>query len=96
MRRVIVAFAALLLSAEAARPAEIPACGPYETQAAALRTAAGEVPAARMLSVRGVVLEILASPDGDSWTLLVVGPSGRACIVEMGGAFALLPQGTAS
>ena len=46
----------------------------------------GEVPWARGLTAAGTVIEVLASPE-ESWTIIVISPSGTACIVAAGQAW---------
>ena len=46
----------------------------------------GEVPTARGLTAAGTVVEVLASPT-ESWTIIVISPSGTACVVAAGQAW---------
>jgi hypothetical protein len=99
--RAAVAAATLVLamSGASAEEAEAPVCGTYAELAAELLSAAGEVPVARMLSDRGLIVEILASPAGETFTILFVGPGGHACIGEVGTVYSPVPTapaGTAS
>ena len=100
MIRAIAAAAGVILLATGGVLAEddvLPQCAPYADQAAALLRIAGEVPVARMLSDRGHLIEILASPDGDSFTVLSIQADQQACIVEIGTTYsAVPPAGTAS
>lgn len=75
--------AALAILAGAAAAQE-PVCGPHATIAAALLQRYGEAPVGRGLAREGVLIEILASPDGSSWTMLAIGPRGIACAVDAG------------
>ena len=36
------------------------------------------------LSDSGYILEVLASEDGTTWTIMTTGPSGLTCIVQTG------------
>jgi hypothetical protein len=65
-------------------------CAPYEIVAAALNERYHEAPVARMLSDRGFVIEILASADGTTATVLGIQASGTACVLATGSAFALV------
>ena len=74
-----------LQPAPAAAQAESP-CAPYEIVAAALNERYHEAPVARMLSDRGFVIEVLASADGASFTVLGIQPTGGACVLATGSA----------
>lgn len=76
-------------TAPAGAQAESP-CAPYEIVAAALNERYHEAPVARMLSDRGFVIEILASADGTTATVLGIQASGTACVLATGSAFALV------
>ncbi|KGM35694.1 hypothetical protein [Inquilinus limosus] len=75
-----------LQPAPAAAQAESP-CAPYEIVAAALNERYHEAPVVRMLSDRGFVIEVLASADGASFTVLGIQPTGGACVLATGSAF---------
>lgn len=83
LRRLVPA-AALLILAPLAAPAETITllCGRHADLAQQLAESYGESVRASALSARGHVLELWA--DGDSWTLLAVMPSGRACLIDQG------------
>lgn len=91
-------MAGLALALAAVRPAAAQAapvqtetpCAPYEIVAAALNERYPEAPVARMLSARGFVIEILASADGASVTVLGIQPGGTACVLATGSAFAFV------
>jgi len=78
----------------AAAQAESP-CAPYEIVAAALNERYHEAPVARMLSDRGFVIEILASADGSTATVLGIQASGTACVLATGSAFGLVEPAVA-
>lgn len=86
-----LAFAALAacLPIPASAQAESP-CAPYEVVAASLSERYHEVPVARMLSDRGFVIEILASADGTTATVLGIQASGTACVLATGSAYAVV------
>jgi len=73
----------------AAAQAENP-CAPYDIVAAALNERFHEAPVARMLSDRGFLIEILASADGASVTVLGIQANGTACVLATGSGFALV------
>ncbi|MGO1079693.1 hypothetical protein [Inquilinus sp. CA228] len=85
---------ALALTAVQTAQAESP-CAPYEIVAAALNERYREAPVARMLSDRGFVIEILASADGTTVTVLGIQASGTACVLATGSAFALVDPAAA-
>lgn len=80
---------AAALPTPAAAQAESP-CASYEIVAAALNERYHEAPVARMLSDRGFVIEILASSDGTSVTVLGIQSTGTACVLATGSAFAFV------
>lgn len=49
-----------------------------------LRQNYAEVPVAIGLANNGAVLEVLAAPDGKSWTILLSTPEGHTCPVASG------------
>lgn len=58
-------------------------CHEYGAMSAKLRDLHQEVPIARALSKRGSIVEVLRS-DGGTYTVIMVDPSGNACIVDHG------------
>ncbi|MGK9165738.1 hypothetical protein KXR53_05545 [Inquilinus limosus] len=90
--RTLLLAAGIALAADMAQagPAA-PVCAPYDAFAAALRDQAREVPVARMLSTQGHVIEILASPGGETYTILIVTPGGLACVADIGLAYSPVP-----
>lgn len=86
---VVLTLAALPAAAQQSQ------CAPYETVAAALASEYHEAPVARMLSDRGFAIEILASADGETFTVLAVNANGTACGLATGSAFALVPASAA-
>ena len=43
-----------------------------------------EAPVSRGLAANGTVLEVLASPDGATWTVLLTHPNGVSCMTANG------------
>jgi hypothetical protein len=82
MLRLAPLAAALALCAGPALAEPAP-CAPYEVVSAALLEKYHEAPVARFLSDRGFVIEVLASPDGSTATVLG--------ILATGSAYALVP-----
>ncbi|TSD87274.1 hypothetical protein FFK22_018240 [Mycobacterium sp. KBS0706] len=92
MRTLLLAAGIALAGTTAQAGPAAPVCAPYDAFAAALRDQVKEVPVARMLSTRGHVVEILASPGGETYTILVVTPDGLACVVDFGEAYSPVPE----
>jgi hypothetical protein len=78
----LVALFAGAASAQNAAP-----CGEREKILEHLAANYKEIPIARGLDSHGRVLEVLASEDGQTWTILVTMPNGITCLVESGIAF---------
>ncbi len=68
---------------EAAGPAPQP-CHKYQELAAALGKRYGEAPVSLGLQNNGHALQVFASSEGDSWTVLSIAPDGTGCIVAAG------------
>lgn len=69
------------------------ACGERGRVVSRLAAAFGEMPAALGMAGSGRVLEILSSPDGSTWTMLVTEPNGQSCLIAAGeGWEALSPR----
>ena len=43
-----------------------------------------EAPISRGIANNGGVIEVLAAPDGSSWTILITMPDGETCMVAAG------------
>jgi hypothetical protein len=84
----LLAAVALAPSPAAANP-----CFPRDELLALLAERYGEVPAGAGLS-RGHLVELLARPDGASWTVLVIRPDGVACPVAAGEGWTDLREAT--
>jgi len=52
----------------------------------------GERPVAVALAASGLVLEVLARPDGATWTIIVTSPQGVACLAAHGEGWQQLLQ----
>lgn len=51
----------------------------------------GEAPVARGVAANGRLVEVLASEDGRSWTLIVTWPTGESCPVAAGEGWEVYP-----
>ena len=60
------------------------ACGLYEQIIKGLLLQYKELPTARGLAANGSLIEILTSPDGETWTMIMMQPSGMACVMATG------------
>jgi hypothetical protein len=57
----------------------------------------GERPVAMGLSLSGSIVEVLATPDGTNFTIIITAPNGVTCFVDAGTGWESLPvvkQGT--
>jgi len=84
-RRLILALVAflatvLLSGAGAAQSACAPRADVLET----LRNRYGEAIVAGGVTTKGVLLEVVASNDGGTWTLIATSPAGVSCLVAAG------------
>lgn len=68
------------------------ACGPRAQVLAWLAANYQEAPVAAGLSGRGALVEVLASPDGTTWTILVTAPGGRTCVVGAGEGWRMIER----
>jgi hypothetical protein len=59
-------------------------CHDYQTIVETLDKRYGETPASLGLQTNGNVLQVFASSESGSWTILSVAPSGIGCIVAAG------------
>lgn len=89
MLKLAAAAAALLLAGPAIAETQ-PPCAAYTALVAALDQDYHEAPVARMLSDEGMVIEILASADGSTFTALLVQANGVACILSVGSDFSFV------
>ena len=93
------AFASALLAAFAAGPAlatalPIPRCTARADMVAYLAKTYGEHPVAIGLTSNGVLMEVLAHPDGRSWSLISTALQGGvrvSCLQLAGEAFRTIP-----
>ena len=51
-----------------------------------------ETPSAMGLSNNGGVVEILTSPKGDNWTIIITMPNGLSCLVAAGENWEKMPR----
>lgn len=82
---VLVAIAGIASKA-LAEPAPQPQmkCAPYVKVRDALKQAANETEVSFGIIDQQSVLTVFASPKGETWTALIVGASGMACVIAEG------------
>lgn len=85
---VLLALAFLILGSPAF--AQTPQCGPLPDALAALEAKYQEQPRVSALTSVGQLMVTTASQDG-GFSVLLVSPDGKACIVASGSAFEALP-----
>lgn len=79
--------AAVALSIGPAAAETLRNCAPREVIAARLAEKYGETPQVAGLSSIGTLLEVFASPDTGTWTVIQTTPKGTACLVAAGQDF---------
>jgi hypothetical protein len=88
--------AAALLGAGVAGPtaarADPQVCGARAEILAELTKRYSETPVAVGLSNSGVLVEVLSSDNGSTWTIIVSQPNGTSCLVAAGKEWQDLPQ----
>jgi hypothetical protein len=96
-RAIGATLAGLLLWAGSAAAAEPPRCGPRAVVLLLLEQRFGEWPAQAGLSATGQMVELFASADGATWSLVVTAPNGTACVTDVGESWTVrLPPGEPS
>lgn len=86
----VAAFAAALLISTPAN-AEQPPCTKRGNVVDHLGKKYSEAPVAMGLANNGGVLEVLSSPDGTSWTIMITMPNGISCLVAAGENWEAIP-----
>jgi hypothetical protein len=81
--RATLLIVGMLLAASSASAQQRQLCAPREALLEKLAQEFGEAPRASGIDGGGNLMEILTSPSG-TWTLLIVMPAKRACIVGSG------------
>jgi len=94
MIRFIVSF---LATALLALPAQAQAlCGNRTDVLGKLANGYSENATAMGLSSNGGVVEVLTSPKGNTWTIIITMPNGVSCLIAAGESWESLPQLTSS
>lgn len=89
-----MAIATTILAISAAQPAQA-VCAPRESLLSSLDRQYAEAPRELGLADNGMVIELITSRDGRTWTLLVTRPDGTSCVVAAGEAWEPMPQSLA-
>ena len=90
MLRFVIAF---LIAVFVSMPAAAQTlCGKREEILGKLNGNYTETPSAMGLSNNGGVMEILTSPKGDTWTIIITMPNGMSCLVAAGENWEEMPQ----
>lgn len=74
--------AAFFVSASASQAQ--PQCGPREILLRQLAEKYGEEPVALGVVHNGSLLEMVMTPDGSTWSMVLTSPSGVSCLVAAG------------
>ena len=93
--RLLPILLALTAAGSAAQAAEIGAeddalpqgCAPYADVVAFLSRDYAEAPVASGVANNGGLVEVFASPDRETWTLLITMPGGHTCMMAAGSAW---------
>ena len=87
MVQMTMALGALALAAQAAGAEGGRNCAPRPVVLDRLGEDYGETRQSIGLSGQGAVIEVFASPETGSWTIIVTRPDGITCLVAAGEAF---------
>ncbi len=68
----------------AASPALALICVPRDTWVERLKVHYGETPLALGLTADGMLMELFATPDRSTWTLIITDPNGTSCGLASG------------
>ena len=81
---LIIGMAIGIGSAGPATAAGLPSCASRADVVDGLSKAYEELPRGLGLTGSGGVVEVLTSPSGDTWSIIVTWPDGRSCLVAAG------------
>lgn len=93
-RRSVLFFSSLcavLLGAASGAPAETRQCDTRQNVLGKLARTYKEAPVAVGVTSTGGLVEVLATGDGDTWTIIVSEPNGLSCLVAAGEGWRKLP-----
>ena len=95
MTSKVLAATALTLFCSSLAQADTPRCAPHADMLALLAKHYGEAPKTVGIVNQNRFVEVLSSREG-SFTILVTGPDGMACILAAGQDFEVVPDHLAS
>ena len=82
---IIAVIVALFLNAAlSAASAQVALCGLRPDMLRGLSGTYSEEPSAMGLATNGGVVEVLTSPEGDTWTIIITSPNGMSCLIAAG------------
>ena len=90
MLRFVIAFLIAVLASMPAAARTL--CGQRVDVLNGLHGTYTETPSAMGLSNTGGVVEILTSPKGDTWTIIITMPNGLSCLIAAGENWEKMPH----
>lgn len=84
--------AATVLTAATAHAQQARNCGPRELVVNRLAEGYGETRQSIGLAANNAVIEVFASDESGTWTILVTSPNGTSCLVASGQAYETLAE----
>ena len=90
MLRIVIAFLIAVLISMPATAQTM--CGQRADVLSGLSGTYTETPTAMGLANNGGVMEILTSPKGDTWTIIITLPNGMSCLVAAGENWEKMPS----
>ena len=79
-------------TAQTAQAQQTRNCGPRELVVTRLAEGYGETRQSMGLGANNAVIEVFASDESGTWTILVTSPNGMTCLVASGQAFETLAE----
>ncbi len=83
-KAILIAIAILLATSSAS--AQVP-CAQRDKIIQWLAIKHKEQPVATGISMKGALIEVLSTKDGNTWTILLTAPNGISCVVDSGQAW---------
>lgn len=72
--------------------AQAPQCAPLDRMVEGLANGWQEAPVGRGMQGGELIVMVFAAPEGETWTIIGVGPDGTACLLASGAAWETLPR----
>ncbi len=89
--KIMAIIAALIAAPPGGAAQQIP-CNQRDDVLGHLAQKYREVPVAIGVTNRGGLLEVLSTSDGNTWTIIISSPDGKACMVAAGEGWRALPK----